>query len=396
MILGRLLQADERNRIWEIPGTGETMHGYGTPATGYITRILDINPDLPREPTYEKAFLQAEENLVPLDVVLEINELERMYSVGQTAAAISNTDFLNVEGSLVSQISKAWESSVSEAMKGFVIFMDELNSEVTEEMITQLIVPYLDVELGERFYFSAAVRKAVKQNIERTWKAGKKRIADQLKIPIPQTTMMDLRARNWLMDDTRFWLRHRYTGEIRGKIAETARKVGIEQGLGRREVGRAMAKAFSGIAHEQAYYWEIVGSSAVGRGRSWSELLAFEEAGVEVYEIYTAGDERVCPICGELHGTRVAVEGAIENIAATLDADNPFLARNISPWINYSKARDLDGRAPFYTSQYNSKGEIIGKRYFDRGRLKDGKFLNKIGSGQPPFHGLCRCYLVIV
>lgn len=374
MILGRFLRSDGRIRVFE-GFDGDEVHCVGTRC-----RHGDIGPQkVDKWP------------LLRIDNVELFNEISRSIGSTEQRLSVSDDDFLTIEDAMVSQIMTVWNSKVDSGLKSFVAMMDSVNSEVTEEMIAQLIIPHLDEEIGEAFYSSAKAKTAIKTGVSRSWTAGKSYISNQLEIPVPRSAFIDTRAQNWMRTDTRFWLRHRWETHTREKIKETARKVGIEQGLGRREVGRALASAFKGVCGESPYYWEVVGSSAITRARSWSSIVTLKEANIKTGTIQTAGDERVCPVCGPMHGLEIPVDDHFDQVLETLDVDDPLKVRNVSPWINYSPAREKEGKPPYYISKHDEKGKIVSKKYFKKEKLNDNKFLLANGLGLPAYHGSCRC-----
>ena len=294
--------------------------------------------------------------------------------------------FEDYERTLVEKLEKVWNEKVNEGLKSFVILMDSMDEEVSEEMITQLIIPHLDDNLGEPFYTSTRIRKAMKKNIERTWKTGKKYSAQKVGRLAPEARLIDTKAQEYLQKDSRFWLRHRWDSHIRVKIAETARRVGIEEGLGRREVGRAMARAFRGVCSENPYYWEVVGSAATIRSRTWSHYTTLDQLEIEESVWMTVGDERVCSVCRPLDGVSFSVKKGISNMEACMEAEDPFEARNISPWIAYDRKKEK-----FYTNTHDKDGNILRRNYFPREKIKDGAYLQKKGFNGPQAHGGCRC-----
>lgn len=226
--------------------------------------------------------------------LLDIVEQGGIIPQHRRLAKIDRSTFDDYELALIDRLVSTWNTAVDDGLKSFVAMMNELNTEVTEETITQLILPHLDDNIGEAFYASDKVRKAVKQNIERSWKSGKVYAAQKVGMLAPEARFIDRQAKEYLTKDTRFWLRHRWDSHIRDRIAKTAKEVGIDQGLGRREVGRAMAQAFKGVCSENPYYWEVVGSAATQRAKTWSHYVTMDQMEFEESTWITMGDERVC------------------------------------------------------------------------------------------------------
>ena len=90
-----------------------------------------------------------------------------------------------------------------------------------------------------------------------------------------------------------------------------------------------------------------------------------EEAGIAEYEILAMGDERTCPICGEMNGKKFSVAQTREVIDKVLDIKDPEKFKEAMPW---------------QTEPPKNKSESK---------------LAEDGQSLPPFHGRCRCTLVM-
>ena len=56
------------------------------------------------------------------------------------------------------------------------------------------------------------------------------------------------------------------------------------------------------------------------------------EAGITEYEILAMGDERMCPICGELNGQMFSVTETREVIDRMLGISDPDKFKEAMPW----------------------------------------------------------------
>ena len=90
-----------------------------------------------------------------------------------------------------------------------------------------------------------------------------------------------------------------------------------------------------------------------------------EEAGIAEYEILAMGDERTCEICCEMNERVFSVHVARKFIDSVLEIDDPEKFKTAMPW---------QVRMPVEMSNYS---------------------LEKSGMSLPPFHGRCRCIVVM-
>ena len=112
-------------------------------------------------------------------------------------------------------------------------------------------------------------------------------------------------------------------------------------------------------------YWDVVSSAALVRSRSFGCISGMAEAGITEYEILAMGDERMCPICGELNGRTFNVSEIREVIDQTLGISNPDKFKEAMPW-------------------HTEPPIGVGRDE-----------LAAAGMSVPPFHGRCRCTLIM-
>lgn len=179
--------------------------------------------------------------------------------------------------------------------------------------------------------------------------------------------------------DNNFWIGKHYTDEHLEAVKRIGAKA-LEEGLGRDELA-SQFKAALGSQFEDYKYWDVLSSSVINRSRTYSVITSFREAGVTEYESFAMGDERTCPICRALHGVIFKTEIAYEALKRLADLENPENLKLASPWL----AIDTEG-AIYYK---DAEGE---KSYVDP---KDGGQLQEVGVSGPPYHGKCRCDVVI-
>ena len=187
-------------------------------------------------------------------------------------------------------------------------------------------------------------------------------------------------------------------------FGERARQIvadGLEAGLGRDDIARDLeAAAKTVIAGRSSFYWDVVASSFIGRGRSFAQLSAYAEASITRYEIIAVLDEVTTPICRFLHGKTFSVSrglGLFEQVEAA-----PDRIKELNPWVRETLDSET-GKRSLTVERGGKRISIadivrsgVGARD-DRGDFAQGlgeNALGDLGIGLPPFHALCRSSVV--
>ncbi len=182
-----------------------------------------------------------------------------------------------------------------------------------------------------------------------------------------------------------------------GERARTIVGDGLEHGLGREDIARDLeAAARDIIAGRGSFYWETVAASFVSRGRSFAQLSAYAEAGIERYIIEAVLDERTTEICRYLHGKAFTVSSGLRTFER-VEAE-PDRIQELTPWVR--EAFDPEtGRRVLFVEQGEDRVPVaevsrsgVGTRD-DRGEFTRGlseRELMDLGVSFPPYHGLCR------
>lgn len=183
-----------------------------------------------------------------------------------------------------------------------------------------------------------------------------------------------------------------FSADARRIVAE-----GLDAGLGRDDIARALERAAQTvIAGRSSFYWDVLAGSFVARGRSFAQLSAYAEAGIERYIIEAVLDERTTDICRFLHGKSFSVArglAAFDRVEA-----NPDAIKELTPWVREATSAGAERRA-LYVERGERRVPIAevahsaaGSRD-DRGTFAHGlteRQLMDLGVGFPPYHGLCR------
>lgn len=261
---------------------------------------------------------------------------------------------IQLERKLTSELIRNWRESYDDALKELFRRLPEGLTSQAVEIITQGLANALGYSFGN----SQKVRDELRKYISRAYHGGKSEFAVN-----PSFTLKDVRAIEILTRHNCYWLGEHYGKHVGGKIARLTQEA-ISDGLGRNELAESLRQELGGIAGGYKY-WDVASSAALVRSRSFGCVAGMVDAGIMEYEILAMGDERMCDICGEMHGRTFSVSEAQKVIDSVLDINNPDKFKTAMPW---------------HISP--SVGVSSSKL------LADGMSIT-------PFHGRCRCVLVV-
>jgi SPP1 gp7 family putative phage head morphogenesis protein len=188
-------------------------------------------------------------------------------------------------------------------------------------------------------------------------------------------------AVDWLVGHDQFWIGKVFPEHLRESFrSEIA--AGIEEGLGRKEIGanlQALVMGKPGIPGER-YLYDRVAGTTVNRARNWGAIFSLETAGYEEYTIRAVLDERTSDICREMDGKTFRVELAMETVRRVM-ASSPEELETLAPWPRYDAERN---------DHYITVGN---RRQYLGGKSTD--WLQEQGISLPPFHANCRSTYVV-
>ena len=178
---------------------------------------------------------------------------------------------------------------------------------------------------------------------------------------------------------------------------------GVAEGRGRREIGAKLRERAAGrLATRTGFYWEVVAGAFVGRGRSWSQLLGYQDAGIRRYRIEAVLDRATTQICRFLHGKEFAVADGLRLLERENFIAEPEQIKRANPWVRIARppngdpmmvAETLTGTVRVATIEQAVSGPDQVGRYSN---ALDERGLVDAGIGFPPYHGLCRSTTVPV
>lgn len=174
---------------------------------------------------------------------------------------------------------------------------------------------------------------------------------------------------------------------------------GLEEGLGREEISERLTSQLSGAMLGRASsYWDQVASIHVARARSYGQMAAYTEAGIEKYTISAARDEVTCVICRLMNGKTFTVGSSMQSFLDVESSGDPKAVEDEQPFIKVG--RTDEGARFLYAESYGTThmlahviSDATGERNDDGryGKVAPPATFETAGCQTPPFHGRCRC-----
>jgi len=266
-------------------------------------------------------------------------------------------------------ISRTWEEKVKEATAKAV---EILEIGAITAVAAKAVSASLEQILGMGFVVSAVKDTKLIDHIQYAYDMAGKRTAKKLKLPYA-FTFVDEEAKAWLSKDMTYWIGQYYNDHIKEAVTKTVIRYAVEEGQNAWTTGQRIKDILAGTYEvppgylpgsyiRAEAYWEGLASNAITRATVFGSVERYAQADVTEYEILTAKDERVCPICGHMHGKKFSIEQAVQLRDKVLNAKSPEDIKRINPWPKLSEIQDMD------TDDLAASGMQL-----------------------PPFHFRCRC-----
>lgn len=228
---------------------------------------------------------------------------------------------------------------------------------------------------------AAEAKPVIRRYLERSFKVGQAvrgvPRAVQLLFDRPRQEALD-----WLVEGDGFWLGKVFPEHLREPFRDTI-AAGLEEGLGRRDIGRRLRGLVEGTADApgKIELYNRVAATSVNRANNWGGVFSLQEAGIDEYVIRAVLDERTSKICRFMDGKVFQVARAMSLVNQVLEGP-PETVETLSPWPVYDSSRD-----DFYLPQRE------GKPYL---KEQSVDFLQDQGLSLPPYHANCRTVYVVV
>ena len=188
-------------------------------------------------------------------------------------------------------------------------------------------------------------------------------------------------AVDWLVGHDRFWIGKVFPEHIRDSFRDTIVQ-GLDEGLGRRAIGRRMRNLMLGTKDVpgKLELYNRVAAASVNRAHNWGGMFSLEEAGVEEYAFRAVMDERTSRICRELNGRVFSVPRVMNVVRQALEGP-PSAIESIAPWPTFDESR-----GDFFIERGGRRSYLAGK---------STEWLEASGVAVPPLHGNCRSVVVL-
>lgn len=209
----------------------------------------------------------------------------------------------------------------------------------------------------------------------------------------------DRAAERYVRISTANFVRDHY-GVRADELSARARDVvatGLEEGLGREAIANALKTELGEQVMRGDAYWQVVAGQFTNSARTFSQIGAFQEAGVESFEFSAILDEVTTDECRFYDGQVFPLSVATAARDRLSNLTNPDDVYRASPWVRSGK--DEDGNRVLYVDRGQGREVIatidrsgVGARD-DRGSYTgalSGAALSSMTPPIPPLHANCR------
>lgn len=214
------------------------------------------------------------------------------------------------------------------------------------------------------------------------------------------TTRTDVRIARFVRESQGNFIRDEY-GRRRDDFGARAKDIvasGVERGLGRDDIVADLSSAMASASFNQSReYWEMVSMVFTNRARTYTQLGAFDEAGIDRFRFDAVLDEVTSEVCRFMHGKVFTVERAMGRFREVERARDPDVIKDAQPFVQVGE--DADGNQVLF---YERGGRRRAVAQVDEpavgARDEVGRYsralspaqLEAAGVSVPPLHGRCR------
>jgi SPP1 gp7 family putative phage head morphogenesis protein len=217
-------------------------------------------------------------------------------------------------------------------------------------------------------------------------------------------TRTDERIAKFVRESQGNFVRDEY-GRRREAFSTRAKDIvasGVERGLGRDDIVKDLSEAMAREAFDRSRdYWEVVSMVFTNRARTYTQLGAFEEAGIERYRFDAVLDEVTSEVCRFMHGKVFTVGRATEKFREVERARDPERIRDVQPFVQVGADRE-GNQVLFYERGGRRRAVARVEEPAVGERDEVGRYSRALSPGQleaagvsvPPLHGRCRSTIV--
>lgn len=208
----------------------------------------------------------------------------------------------------------------------------------------------------------------------------------------------DRAAERYVRLSTSNFIRDHY-GVRRDELAARAREVvarGLEQGLGREAIAHDLRRELGDRVMRGESYWQVVAGQFTNSARTFSEIGAFQDAGVQAYQFSAILDEVTTDECRFYDGQVFPLSTAIAARDQLSTLTRPDDVYRVAPWVRSGTMED--GSRAIYVDRGNGREVIATIERSGVGARDDrGTFSTQLSPTQlaamtpiPPLHANCR------
>lgn len=247
------------------------------------------------------------------------------------SAAVRAKIIREIEEDLQRQLAGEWDATADEVLDELLRGIEAGSGALTDDEVRQML-DRAAVAMGPQGFVPRIVDE-VRASLAEAYNFGRVTF-----VRSPTYNLVDVAAKDFLTQNTTYWIGEHYGAEVGPRIAESVRTTIIEQGLGRREAGKALKEIFEAeVGPRSDAYWTGTAASAATRSRNMGHVESFVEGGFTELEFVAVMDERTSDICRMMNGKIFRVEWAVKQRDAMLAATTPEEARAAAPWPKTDK-----------------------------------------------------------
>jgi SPP1 gp7 family putative phage head morphogenesis protein len=188
------------------------------------------------------------------------------------------------------------------------------------------------------------------------------------------------------------------------ELAATARELvarGLEEGMGSEAISALLNARLGDQVMRGKDYWLTVAMSFANQARTFSQLNAYADAGIQKYSFEAILDEVTTDQCRFYHGRIFSVGNAINLATRIMQATKPEDVKSMNPWVRTGK--DEEGKRILFIERDGQRvvlAQVERSGYGGRDDLGDysnavpTSRLEQEGIPWPPLHGKCRSTIV--
>lgn len=218
------------------------------------------------------------------------------------------------------------------------------------------------------------------------------------------TSRTDERIAKFVRESQGNFIKDEY-GRRSEAFSQRARDVvasGLERGLGRDDVAEELSRELGqALGSRGQSYWDTVSMSFANRGRTYTQLAAFDEADVQHFRFEAVLDSVTSEVCRFMHGRVFSVERAMKRFYDVERARAPERIQDLQPWVRVG-ADDEGGQVLFYERGGRRRmvahvdESMVGEsdEVGSYSRELSSEQLEAAGVSVPPLHGRCRSTIV--